>query len=1039
MNKNERRIIAVVSNTFDDYQRGILHWLESRFAPARYGTLCVSARAVCGQEASYGPDEDDALVGVTDAMVAERIVADRPRRLTHPLASTLDVSGYIILTPLLGRGFPAGDVIRFAESIAARPVVSLGGVLGNLPSVRLSSESALDTLMVHMTRDPQRRRFAFLRGHAGDTDSDERESAFRRGLAARGLPVDESLILDGHYNASDAFSRVDALLRRGGRFDALVAANDSMAVSAMIALEQHGLVVPRDVLVSGFDDHPVAIDSHPPLTTIRQQLEPQAIAAADLLLDRLAERDVGSRQSIISIDAELMIRKSSDATWQESASADWLVDALRSGTPMALLDKYLQVRLRRVHVPDGIAIDQIVSGLFHALSAGSEALGSRIEQALEQRPVDVHTVRWWMNAVRELRSLLRAVPSTVAHPRAEQIIEKAVVRLENTLGRARAAWQFERMTHRQRHEILLMRLASCASLDAIRNLLQRSLPTLGLKRAWMALNIAGDERQDRSMRLVFSLSGESAIEADSVFAPRHVLPPSLHRELEHGLLVLSPLTAHERELGFLLIDPRDCLSLELSALTTGLSLALHQVGQMSDLKQRADALGLANSALSTVARYDTLTGLPNRAHFHEKLENLLQEAAFARRELTLLFIDLDGFKLINDTLGHSVGDHLLRVITARVDRLLPQSGLLSRLGGDEFTIVAQHTPDDAAATDLADKVLEIIAQPCHLDERMVNVSASIGIARFPDDGFDAETLVRNADAAMYHAKAGGKARSVSYAPAMRLDALREIQLREDLRRALENDEFCLHYQPRVALPSGRLLGFEALIRWRDDIGPASFIPVAEECGLISLIDAFSLDTACRHAREWLDRGLSVQVAVNLSVKRLQEPTIVDQLVVALRKHRLSPELLELEITESAAMSDVDDNIEKLGALRALGVRIAIDDFGTGYSSLEYLRRLPVTSLKIDRSFLSGIECTPDADSADAAIVRAVVGLGRSLGYRVVAEGIENEAQLDFLNSLGCDEGQGWYFGRPLSVGAATERLRDEYALDALPGELDGVG
>jgi len=1032
----ERRIIAVVSDTFDDYQRGIVHWLHGRFARARYGTLCVSARDLHDSDALRSHSAQDCRVN-GGGMYRLEGSTSLPGRLTHPLADCLDVSGYVILTPLLGRGFSSVEMTRFVERISARPVVSLGGVLGNLPSVRLASDAALAALMAHMTRDPHRKRFVFLRGYAGEPDSEERETAFRQGLVRAGLSVDESLILDGHFSASDSFAAVDALLRSGERFDALVAANDTMAVSAMIALERHGLGVPSDVLVSGFDDHPVAIDSHPPLTTIRQQLEPQAVAAADLLLDRLAERDVGSRQPIVSIDADLMIRRSSDATWQESEAADWLVDALHSDTPMALLDKHLQLRLRRVYVPDGIAIDRIVSGVFHTLVAGSDALGLMIEEALEQCPVDVHTVRWWMKAVRILKSVRRALPVTLAHADAEVAISRAVDRLENRLGRARATWQFDRMTHRQRHEHLLMRLASCSSHESIWTLLQEGFGSLGLKRAWIALNVDTDVAVAEKVRLAFSFSNERTGEHETNFDTKDVLPQSLHKELESGLLVLSPLTAHELELGYLLIDPRDCLSLELSALTTGLSLALHQVGQRTALKKRADALGLANSALSTVARYDTLTGLPNRAHFHENLELALHDARRTRHEVALLFVDLDGFKLINDTLGHSAGDHLLRVVASRVDRVLRSDDSLSRLGGDEFTVIAVPGPGEKSATRLADSVLDAIAQPCHLGERIVNVSASVGIACFPDDGLDAETLVRNADTAMYHAKVRGKHRHTCYTPVMHHDAIREIELREDMRRGLANDEFRLHYQPRVELPSGRLLGFEALIRWRDDIGPASFIPVAEQCGLISSIDAFSLDSACRQARDWLDRGLMVQVAVNLSVKRLQEPTIVEQLVEALRKHDLSPELLELEITESAAMSDVDDNIEKLGALRALGVRIAIDDFGTGYSSLEYLRRLPVTSLKIDRSFLSGIESALDADSADAAIVRAVVGLGRSLGYRVVAEGVENEAQLDFLNSLGCDEGQGWYFGKPLSVSAATERLQHEYAIEALPGQVDG--
>ena len=358
---------------------------------------------------------------------------------------------------------------------------------------------------------------------------------------------------------------------------------------------------------------------------------------------------------------------------------------------------------------------------------------------------------------------------------------------------------------------------------------------------------------------------------------------------------------------------------------------------------------------------------------------------------------------------------------------------MAGLGGEEVTIIASGSSAEGAER-IARDVLETTRQPCRLEEHVVSVTASVGLARYPADGEETETLIRSADTAMYHAKASGKSCHALYRPTLDSETQAEMELCKALRRALgeKEERFRLCYQPKVNLGDGRLIGFEALIRWRQEerdgppsgeIGPARFVPVAERCGLIDLIDAFALDESCRQARRWQEAGLATAVSVNLSVKRLQEKDIVEQVERALRLHRLMPYLLELEITETAAMDNVEENIVKLEALRALGVRVAIDDFGTGYSSLNYLRRLPVSSLKVDRSFLSDIATEADTTSADAAIVRAVVALGRSLDFRVVAEGVENAAQLAFLRGLGCHEGQGYRFGRPLEVDAATTYLQ----------------
>ena len=1022
MSNRGRRVVAVVANSFETYQRGIVESIHARVEQAGFGTLCVAGRDLNAQDA---------------------IVHDGERRIAHPLTRHLDVRGTIILSTIIGQGFSQPELARFAREISRGPVVSLGVALPGVPSVTLESEAALTALMEHMTRDPSRRRFAFLRGFADDADSRVREQAFRRVLAEKGIVVDERLVIDGHYIGADAYTAVDTLLRAGHRFDALVAANDLMAVSAVAAIERHGMAVPRDVIVSGFDDSPEAIAVQPPLTSVRHRIERQARTAAELLLAEL-EADGKTRPAPgtgeaphRTVEAELVVRRSTLDDPVQAEDDEELDRAFAAPEPASALGELLARRLADVPVARGVDVEAIADGVVATLLTGRGTLPRVLEETLAAHPIDAHGRHWWWHAGRQLTHAITRVPDGLADAAALAPTSRALTSLESARAAAGAALGIEAMTHRQLQERLLIRLAGCTSREAIWALLHEGLGSIGVARAWVALYdeeppigaLVGGE----DARLVFTLGERRSPVAPERFALVDILPEPLGDELERGTLVLSPLQAGTLQLGYLLLDPGRLVTLELAALVASVALALRQVRQVSDLERRAEELRNANSALSVVARYDSLTGLPNRALFHENLEAAFERARGRDEEVALLFMDLDGFKLINDTLGHSAGDHLLRIVAARVGGVLRRGDSLSRLGGDEFTIVARQPRGSGAAVRIAEDVLEAVARPCRLGARVVDISASVGIACHPVDGADAETLIRNADTAMYHAKACGKSRHARYTPALNSEAIAELALREDLRRAIERGELHVHYQPRVTLSDGRVTGFEALLRWRREssgasmpeaIGPARFVPVAERAGLIGALDAYSLDAACLQARRWQDAGLPVSVSVNLSVKRLQERDIVEQVVGTLRTHRLEPMRLELEVTESAAMSDVETNIEKLGALRALGVRIAIDDFGSGYSSLNHLRRLPATTLKVDRAFLAGIGRAEDADSTDGAIVRAVVGLGQSLGFRTVAEGVETDVQADFLRELACDEGQGYLFGRPLAPAAATALLVD---------------
>lgn len=429
--------------------------------------------------------------------------------------------------------------------------------------------------------------------------------------------------------------------------------------------------------------------------------------------------------------------------------------------------------------------------------------------------------------------------------------------------------------------------------------------------------------------------------------------------------------------------------------------------------------------MAHLAQHDFLTGLPNRVLLTERLTQAVGLAHRHRKQVGLLFLDLDHFKYINDSLGHGVGDQLLQAVAGRLARCVRATDTICRLGGDEFVILLADIEQPQDAAQVAEKLLAAVVVPHLIGGHELHVTLSIGISVYPGDGIDVDTMLRNADAAMYYAKACGRNTYQCFRTEMNTRADRRRLVEGSLRRALQQDEFVLHYQPQIDLVSGAMTGAEALIRWRNpDLGlvyPGEFIPIAEECGLIVPIGRWVLRQACRQVQAWLDAGLSVvPVAVNISAVEFRHRDFLDGLTMILRETGLASRYLELELTESVLMHDVESSTAVLGALKAMGVGLAIDDFGTGYSSLSYLKRFPIGTLKIDQSFVRDI--ATDAD--DAAIVSAVIGVGRSLKQRVIAEGVETHAQLAFLRMQRCDEGQGFQFSHPLSAEDFAHLLAD---------------
>jgi diguanylate cyclase (GGDEF)-like protein/PAS domain S-box-containing protein len=415
-----------------------------------------------------------------------------------------------------------------------------------------------------------------------------------------------------------------------------------------------------------------------------------------------------------------------------------------------------------------------------------------------------------------------------------------------------------------------------------------------------------------------------------------------------------------------------------------------------------------------LAQHDTLTNLTNRGVLQDRLSHAISTAGRNRTRVAVLFLDLDGFKHINDSLGHSIGDKLLQSIAKRLLASVRASDTVGRLGGDEFVIVLSDVAHARDAGLKATNILKAIAAPMQICEQSITISGSIGITTYPDDGQDATTLIKNADLAMYRAKEEGRNNYQFFEREMNVRAVERHEIETSLRLAVDRAEFVMHYQPKVNLKTGKITGAEALLRWqhpqRGLIGPLNFISVAEDCGLMLPIGKWVLRESCSQAKAWQDAGLSrIEMAANVSAVEFRNEGFLEDVRTVLKVTGLEPRYLELELTESVLMQHAKFTVPMLQKLKAMGIRLAVDDFGTGYSSLSYLRQFPIDTLKVDQSFVHEIT----ANSDDATIISAVINMGCSLKHRVIAEGVETVEQVAFLQAHGCDEGQGYYFSRPM--------------------------
>ena len=469
----------------------------------------------------------------------------------------------------------------------------------------------------------------------------------------------------------------------------------------------------------------------------------------------------------------------------------------------------------------------------------------------------------------------------------------------------------------------------------------------------------------------------------------------------------------------LIRDDGSKLAVELVGKDLVYSGVTHRMTVIRDISDRKQA----EARIQFLAHHDTLTHLPNRALLLDRIQNILAGARRNQTEVGIMFIDLDNFKTINDSLGHYAGDELLKKVASRLQSCLRAVDLVGRLGGDEFLVVLDALTNAEDIAPVAEKIAEAISEPFSLEDQVLSVSASIGVSVFPRDGETPDSLIRNADAAMYLAKERGRNNWQFFQPSLNKKAFQALALESGIRKAIKQIEFTLHYQPEIRTNTGQPTAVEALIRWQHPelglLGPDQFISVAEHRGLITQIGRWVINEAIRQAREWADLGMVIPVAINLSAIQFKQKDLVEDIAARLKEHNISGEMIELELTESLFLEDVNAMTKTLGRLKDLGVILTVDDFGTGYSSLSYLKRYPIDKVKIDRSFVRDIP----RDDDDVAITVAIINLAASLKLRVVAEGVETEEQAHFLEEHQCDFLQGYHISRALPPADVLEWLK----------------
>ncbi len=917
------------------------------------------------------------------------------------------------------RGTPLAYVNSRAETTGSSSV---------LPDNHASMRAAVRHLIEH-----GHRRIAFA-GFLGQVDLRERYEAYLSALDDAGLVFDPALLFESQANFELEGEELGArIIAAGVPCTAIVAGTDRLALGILLALRQAGLSVPKDLALVGFDDIERAQLVDPPLTTVRQDFGLVTATATAALLDHLL--DGVPLPSVLRVPTAF-VRRQSCGCLAEYDAAPPVPSASPEHAEAELVSALCAVAMRdrRDLGFDAWPGAQAVAALLGQVARGQATLDDHDLNALFLEFLEGHRDAASVDQVLTvLEGHVRAWP---VNAQAERALASALRQLRVALIRNWRRLEIERNRFYEsvaeanakiNHALAMWRPAASMDLSWLRwtraSYACLCLWTEAVPGGPRTLEVVGEYAADGSSELL-----RGSMHLPSHFPPRSIAELSARLGKRHVFTMVS-VKSGGRDRGVLAIAAP--LEVEL----------LDRVGNAGDWAQQVGAAlerAEVEQKLRKNAFEDALTGLPNRALLLQRLEALT--LAGSERSFAVLFLDLDDFKKINDSKGHSAGDQLLVAIAGRLERAVGESGIVARLGGDEFGVVVRASDGAHDALAQAGLLQMALSAPFMLEGDVVFISCSIGVAVASEESASASALLRDADTAMYRAKLRGPGRCEVFRGGMHVQAVERLRLDSRLRQALEREEFTLVYQPIVSLATGRPQSAEALIRWYHPeqglISPARFMAVAEDVGLSIPIGRWTLATACRAAKSWRRDGAAPgYVSVNVSAEHLLSPGFVELVEHLLVENNLGPEALGLELVERSLAHERELTIRVLGRLLDLGVRVAIDDFGTGYSSLSYLKDFPVSVLKIDRSFVSGLA----SDSRDGAIVNAIVTMARGLGLGVVAEGVETEQQLEALARHGCDAVQGFLLSLPLDHAACHAFFTRDQTLvpRALGDERDG--
>ena len=736
IDRHVKGTIAILTDEYIHYPKLLVDTISVGLKQRGYGLLCIAGRELSRSD---------------NCVDNARLVCNAIYNLAH----SQQIKGLISISGSIGHSVDASELDRFIGQFDI-PKICLNASTTGVPSVLLDELSGMYQLMIHLLKDESRQRIAYVRGYTYDPYSLRRENIFRQVMKEQGRTIDESLFIKGNYDKFETYAAVTQLLNDTAPPDAIVAANDLMALSAARAISAKGLRIPHDIAVTGFDDTPEATKNAPAITTVRQPIDSIANSCVELLLQTIDEYSCATQAAhtsdVVIVDNELIVRGSTLSQAENGSNS------INYSEEKIVND--LGLSLAGLNVPNGVSIAAITKAYWASLTSGDDQLFDYIEQHLDAK-IKYEEIHWWSNLSHQLTCLTEVMSMQLQDKQHEQFVLTILARIRERAWSVSLDHEFELHRSEILQNRMQLQMSSCTEFGQILHVLANWLETLKIKRSFL-IRFTSPALQPSKYAILAHVFRHGKVEhsSDETFLATDLLPESLRGELSNGLLIMCPIHAGETLFGYLLLDPSGQEHLDLESTSNSIGNAMRNHYLIETLEQQKNSLEAANSELYTLARYDALTGLPNRLSFQQQLALQCQQAAVSQIRFAVLFIDLDGFKHVNDTLGHDAGDHLLQEVARRLEALLNSntspSVFIARLGGDEFTIIIDRAERKAEITRFIDGILGELCCSFCIDNKTLTVSGSVGCAFFPDDGADAETLVKHADTAMYSAKAQGK-------------------------------------------------------------------------------------------------------------------------------------------------------------------------------------------------------------------------------------------------------------------------------------------